>query len=80
MYMYREASTLGKSSDQSPGNINISSILSNIPKLFLIQRKVLYTRSKFSNNHCHPSIYPVSTAKKDGYPYVLTSHKIIQFI
>ena len=59
---------LGKSSNRSPENFSISAKLSNIQKMLLFQRKVLYTRSKFSNDHCDPSIYPDSTAKERCVP------------
>ena len=62
------SSTLGKSSNRSHGNFNISAKLSNIRKLFLFQRKVLYIRCNFSNNHCDPSINPVAAANKRWVP------------
>ena len=66
--------TLGKSSNRSPGNFIILANLSDIQKLFLFQRTVLYIRSNFSNYHCDPSINPVSEAKKDGYSYFVNSY------
>ena len=72
--------TLRKSSNRSPGNFNISAKLSNIQTMILFQRKVLYTRSKFSNYYCDPPIYPVSTAKIRRVPLFVTTHQSIPFI